>query len=167
MPPNKVTYFSRFILVISAVFGAEIPRGYIKLPDKYQDRVQNIEYEDSYYPGKSNSYHQYCKKPIVNNLHVFFSASNFPPRGQFFNCYDGQVLAPESVCNGISECSYGEDESNCDNSGTTSIDNANLDPSLIVPVDQASLVNDGSQPNGVNTGTYKDIHSYSYFLIRS
>ena len=52
MPPNKVTYFSRFILVISAVFGAEIPRGYIKLPDKYQDRVQNIEYEDSYYPGK-------------------------------------------------------------------------------------------------------------------
>ena len=55
MPPNKVTYFSRFILLISAVFGAEIPRGYIKLPDKYQDRVQNIEYEDSYYPGKSNS----------------------------------------------------------------------------------------------------------------
>ena len=47
------------------------------------------------------------------------------------------------------------------------MDNANLDPSLIVPVDQASLVNDGSQPNGVNTGTYKDIHSYSYFLIRS
>ena len=43
------------------------------------------------------------------------------------------------------------------------MDNANLDPSLIVPVDQAPLVNDGSQPNGVNTGTLTK--TLTYFVI--
>ena len=32
---------------------------------------------------------------------------------QPFVCYDGSYLMPELVCNGVSECMYGEDEMNC------------------------------------------------------
>ena len=95
--------------------------------------------------------HYSSHKSAIQNI-FNFSASNIYTQEQFFTCYSGQVISPESICNGVLDCMFLEDETKCDNLDAHSMDGTYLDPSL-VPNKQILPGIDDNMQHSINTGT--------------